>query len=64
MKEFWQTTVEFMFDTDTEKPKKVREIYLVEGVSATDVEVKVYNKFEGSDFKITGVVKSKIIDII
>tara|TARA_R110000803_G_scaffold120627_1_gene188655 strand:+ start:646 stop:810 length:165 start_codon:yes stop_codon:yes gene_type:complete len=47
------------------KIQKVTEKYLVEAVSPTDAEAKVYKDFEGeSNFTVDKIVKTKIIKII
>tara|TARA_R110000764_G_scaffold161389_1_gene248639 strand:- start:127 stop:282 length:156 start_codon:yes stop_codon:yes gene_type:complete len=45
--------------------QKVTEKYLVQAVSPTDAEAKVYKDFEGeSNFTVDKIVKTKIIKII
>ena len=48
------------------KEKKSRYQYLIEAVSITDAEAKMTKDMEGtvSDWEITGVAQSKIVDVI
>ena len=61
MSEFWQTTVEFTVDNGKNKPKKVREQFLVKAQGATEAEANTYKLLEGEeDFAVVGAVKSRI----
>ena len=63
--EYWLVTVQLQFENDKGRIQKVREQYLVEAVSATDAEAKIYKEFEGeSDFNVIGVNRSKIIKVV
>lgn len=63
--EYWLVTVQLQFENDKGRIQKVREQYLVDAVSATDAEAKIYNEFEGeSDFNVVGVNRSKIIKVV
>ena len=61
---YWQARLQFKHENENGKVQKVNEQYLVEAESPTDAEVKITKKFEGEEFTIQGVVKSKILDII
>lgn len=63
--EYWLVTVQLQFENDKGRIQKVREQYLVDAVSATDAEAKIYKEFEGeSDFTVVGVNRSKIIKVV
>lgn len=62
---YWLVTVQLQFENDKGRIQKVREQYLVDAVSATDAEAKIYKEFEGeSDFNVVGVNRSKIIKVV
>ena len=63
--EYWLVTVQLQFENDKGRIQKVREQYLVDAISATDAEAKIYKEFEGeSNFTVVGVNRSKIIKVI
>lgn len=63
--EYWLVTVQLQFENDKGRIQKVREQYLVDAISATDAEAKIYKEFEGeSDFNVVGVNRSKIIKVV
>jgi hypothetical protein len=65
MNQFWTVTVQLEIENDRGRVQKVKENYLVDAVSATDAEAKIYKEFTGeSNFSVTGVNKSKIIKVI
>lgn len=60
---FWQVVV--LVETDdieTGKPKKTKEVHLVDGVNAADVEHKVAKQMDGimGEWKITQMSISKV----
>ena len=62
---YWQVDVKLTMEHESGKIQKVTEKYLVEAVSPTDAETKVYKDFEGeSNFTVDKIVKTKIIKII
>lgn len=61
---YWQARLQFKHENENGKVQKTSEQYLVEAESPTDAEVKVTEKFEGEDFSIQGIVKSKILEVI
>lgn len=62
---YWQVTVQLEHENDRGRIQKIREIYLVDAVSATDAEAKIYKEFEGeSNFSVIGVNQSKILKVI
>ena len=62
---YWQVDVKLTMEHESGKIQKVTEKYLVEAVSPTDAEAKVYKDFEGeSKFTVDKIVKTKIIKII
>ena len=63
--DYWQVTVQLEHENDRGRIQKIREIYLVDAVSATDAEAKIYKEFEGeSNFSVIGVNQSKILKVI
>jgi hypothetical protein len=55
-----------LLDTESGKVKKMREEKLVLGYTPTDVEAKVTKLYENysMDWRITGIVESKIDEVI
>jgi hypothetical protein len=63
--DYWQVTVQLEHENDRGRIQKVRELYLVDAVSATEAEAKIFTEFEGeSNFTVVGVNQSKIIKVI
>lgn len=62
---YWQVTVQLEHENDRGRIQRVKELYLVDAVSATEAEAKIYTEFEGeSNFSVVGAVQSKIIKVI
>ena len=62
---YWQVTVVFEIVSDSGRNQKVKELYLVEAVSATDAEAKIYKNFEGeSNFTVVKAEQSRIPEVI
>ena len=62
---YWQVTVQLEHENDRGRIQKVRELYLVDAVSATEAEAKIYKEFDGeSNFSVVGVNQSKILKVI
>lgn len=62
---YWQVTVLFEIVSDSGRNQKVKELYLVEAVSATDAEAKIYKHFEGeSNFTVIKAEQSRILDVL
>ena len=62
---YWQVTVQLENENDRGSIQRVKELYLVDAISATDAEAKIYTEFEGeSNFTVVGVNQSKIIKVI
>jgi hypothetical protein len=63
--EYWQVTVQLEHENDRGRVQKVKELYLVDAVSATDAEAKIYTEFTGeSNFTVVGVNRSKILKVL
>ena len=63
--DYWQVTVQLEHENDRGRIQKVRELYLVDALSATEAETKIYTEFEGeSNFAVIGVNQSKILKVI
>jgi hypothetical protein len=63
--DYWQVTVQLEHENDRGRIQKVRELYLVDALSATEAEAKIYTEFEGeSNFAVIGVNQSKILKVI
>jgi hypothetical protein len=59
--------VKVKLTTDTDKgPKDHVELYLVDAVSVTDAEAKMFEDFKGfpNDWVVIGVDKSKVVKVI
>lgn len=62
---YWTVTVQIQHETDKGKIQRTNEQYLVDAVSATDAEAKIFKEFEGeSNFEVIRVVQSKIIKVV
>jgi len=62
---YWTVTVQLEHENDRGRIQRVKEQYLVNAISATDAEAKIYTDFKGeSNFSVVGVVQSKIIKVI
>jgi len=62
---YWTVTVQLEHENDRGRIQRVREQYLVNAVSATEAEAKIYTEFEGeSDFSVVGAVQSKILKVL
>ncbi|WQJ53581.1 MAG: hypothetical protein [Wendovervirus sonii] len=59
---FWEVCVEIATEDDNGKIKKVKEIHLVDDVTAGSVEKKVAEEMDGTmwEWKIVSVKQSKI----
>lgn len=65
MNNYWTVTVQIQHETDKGKIQRTNEQYLVDAVSATDAEAKIFKEFEGeSNFEVIRVIQSKIIKVI
>lgn len=63
--QYWQVDVKMEFENDRGRIQKVIEKYLIDAMSATDAEAKIYKEFDGeSNFSVEKVVKSKILKVI
>jgi hypothetical protein len=62
---YWTVTVQIQHETDKGKIQRTNEQYLVDAVSATDAEAKIYREFEQeSNFEVIRVAQSKIIKVL
>ena len=62
---YWTVTVQLEHESDRGRIQRTKEQYLVNAISATDAEAKIYKDFEGeSNFSVVGVVQSKIVKVI
>ena len=62
---YWTVTVQLEHENDRGRIQKVKELYLVDAVSATEAEAKIYKEFDGeSNFSVVGVNQSKILKVI
>jgi len=63
--DYWQVTVQLEHENDRGRIQKVRELYLVDAISATEAEAKIYTEFEEeSNFTVVGVNQSKILKVL
>ena len=65
---YFQANVEIIEITDSGKQSKMREQYLVDAMSVTEVEAKVNKLFEdegmSTNFQIKSVKETKILQVI
>jgi len=65
MNNYWQVTVQLQHESDKGKVQRINEQYVVNAVSATEAEAKIYKEFTGeSNFEVIRVAQTKIIKII
>jgi len=63
--EYWQVKTQSEFENDRGRVQKTTELYLVDAVSATDAESKLYKRNEGlSNFRVIEVKKTKILEVL
>lgn len=63
--DYWTVTVQLTVENDRGRIQKIREMYLVNAISATDAEKKIYTEFEGeSNFSVVGAVQSKVLKVL
>lgn len=66
MKIWFQCKIKYHKEEESGKLKKVTEPYLVDAVSYTEAEARIYQELGSvirGDFEVTSLTKSKIIDI-
>ena len=62
---YWQVDVKLTMEHESGKIQKVTEKYLVQAVSPTDAEAKMYKHNEGmSNFRVVEIKKTKILEVI
>jgi hypothetical protein len=63
---YWIGKVSVKQEDERGKIKKHTEQFLIDAMSATEAEAKIYKEFEGDslDFEIIGVNQSRIIKIL
>lgn len=63
---YYTAKVKCKIENDNGKIQKVTELYLVDAVSVTDVEVQITNKYKDStfDWELTNVAETKIIEVL
>ncbi len=64
MADYKLATIEYEVDSHNGKSKKIKEKYLVNALSPTEVEIKLSEKFKHFDFDITSIVDSPIIEVV
>lgn len=63
--QYWTVTVQLEHENDRGRIQRVKELYLIDAVSATEAEAKIYKEFDGeSNFSVVGVNQSKILKVI
>ena len=60
---FYEVQVEVLTESDTGRLKKIKEYYLVQAVSVTDAEAKMYKEFESeqNDWDVKMVKESNLM---
>ena len=63
---YYTAKVKCKIENDNGKIQKVTELYLVDAVSVTDVEVQITNKYKDSNFdwELTNVAETKILEVL
>lgn len=63
--QYWAVTVQLTIENEKGRVQKVNENYVVNALSATEAEAKIYKEFTGeSNFEVIRVAQTKIIKII
>ncbi len=61
---YFMVTVDMLNEDAKGRIKKVKQQYVVVGISPTDVEAKVTKELDGYDFEISVIKATKILDVI
>lgn len=67
MTEYWQVTVQFKRENERGRIQKIKEVYLVDALTGTEAESKVYKQLESereTDFSVISLTRSRIIKVI
>lgn len=63
--QYWQVTVQMEHENDRGRVQKVKELYLVDAMSATEAEAIIYKDFEGmSNFKVIAITQTRIVKVL
>ncbi len=63
MNNYWQVTVQLQHESDKGKVQRINEQYIVNAVSATEAEAKIYKDFEGeSNFEVIRVAQNLVFE--
>jgi hypothetical protein len=62
--QYYRCIVKTDYEGAKGKMKSRRDEYIVEGISPTDVEVKITRELEGYDFEIAQISLTKILSIV
>ena len=61
---YFKTVVEIHFEDEKGRVKRIKEQYLVQGISPTDVESKILKELEGDNLKVVQITETKILKVI
>ena len=61
---YWKVALKVDTEDDKGRVKSRKEEYLVKAVSPTEAEAKVHKNFSVTDFEVTGIVQTKILEVI
>ncbi len=67
MTNYWQVTTQFERENDRGRVQKIKEIYLVDALTGTEAESKVYKQLEDegeTGFSVISLTQSRIIKVI
>lgn len=64
MNQYFRAKVKVEWEDDKGKVKYRGEEYIVNALNPTDVEAKINEHLKGSDFEISSISVTKIVDII
>lgn len=63
---YYNVKVTLKIENEKGQMKNKSELYLVEAVSVTDAEAKIYKDFENykGDWEVTAIIQTKVVKII
>ena len=64
---YWQVVVQFERENDRGRVQKVKEIYLVDAMTGTEAESKMYKFLEDRgerDFTVISLTQSRVLEVI
>jgi len=62
---YYNVKTQYQSDDDNGKLKKINELYVIQAISPTEADAIAHKEYGDGvhDFKVTGIIETKIIDI-